>query len=227
MYVVKYVSGGAGARLEAASDGSQIKGLLKADELCVPVLARLDAELCRRQQLQGPVAALVRRWVVEEMRFAETVVEPSVAARFCRQREAHVAAFVGLLGSLLGEVLAGLPEQSETRSRLTWQVSVIGLISDPRRLIDRLVSTMVPLNFDSGQLFLGAATAQRIVVNMLRVSGVTDERARLRPKSVVWPRESSYAVEGLLSSYLGGTELSRLLQLPVNVNAARRLIHTK
>lgn len=170
-------------------------------------------------ELLAGIARLFGSWVASEARFVGGRSEPaSKVAEFYENQPSREREFAKVMASVAREIVerVSLPSQNGP-SVLSIDVPLSTFVRDKRTLVQSLVERLLPLNFDGGDLVLGAGLAKEITSRLCRASGLSTTEAEQRPHRLKWPKEHSADGDELINLYLVGTVIAELLALTVSI----------
>ena len=199
-----------------------------ADLIVARMLEVLQPVLPAHGQLRDALEAALTSWIAAELAYTAKLDKPAGAlADFYEAVDERMVRFTKLLAGVFGGVVGALPDAPSEAGVLGIEVPLIDLVRDGKGLLDGVVQAIVATHFDGSELQLGAGLAVGVVERMCRLSGMSEEEARLKPLKVKWPRDLDVSNVELTESYLGATALAKLLltPLPVKISDKVRMEH--
>lgn len=113
----------------------------------------------------------------------------------------------------------------DQKAGLRVSVPYIAKVSDPKQLIDEIVTAVLLWSSEGAHLRPGGLVAQRIKANLLKESGLTEEEADKRRHKIVWPRDAKSNGAELATKYLGGTPLLAILMTEVHMVVEEKVLY--
>ena len=221
MYVVKFLErDGVKTRASARVSLTGIDG----DAMAAAIVEAVSADMA---DIGVPVAAMISKWVKDELRFLSGLaLTPAAVASFTREETRKVESFTDYAVRTIAELLAPAAmatAKSQGPSVLFINVPVFALHRDLRGLVQRLVTGGVRRYSEGSAVQLGGSVAAVLVKRLCAVSGLTDQEAREKPHRLRWPTDSDREGERLVRDYLGDSVLAELLLAQVRVPISDRL----